>query len=103
MQLKDNQGVALSIVVEDSFGNPTSSPLDAAPAWAMDDASLADLQVSDDGMSVKVLPKGGKLGSFKVQVSATVAGAAVAGEFPIEVIPGDAAKIEVKAGEVFAQ
>lgn len=102
MQLKDSDKLPLSLEVDDKFGHPTSAPLDAPPAWALADATLGTIEVSADGMSASVIPSG-ILGDTKVQVSALVGGKAFSGEMDLSIIPGDAAAIVIKPGDVVPQ
>lgn len=80
-----------AIKVTDRFGN--DAKVDGAPAWAATDESLADIAVSEDGLSAVVTPKG-PLGAFKLQVKADAdLGEGVKellGEVEIELAAGDA-------------
>lgn len=101
MQLKDNFAQPLSLEVDDKFNNPTSSPLDAPPAWAVTDETLASVAASDDGLTAVLTPTG-KLGDFEVQVSAAAGGKPLAGSLPVTIIPGDADHIAIIAGDPVA-
>lgn len=94
MQIKDSATLTVSISAQDAKGNP--APLDpaAVPAWAVDDATLANISASADGLSAVVTPVG-PLGSFKVQCSIPAVGdePAMQGELPVSVVAGAATQI----------
>ncbi len=98
MQLKDTQSLPLTIVAEDKFGNPVPGAFDAAPAWALSDPSFGSVVAAADGQSASVVPANGKLGDLQVQVSASIGGKAVAGSFPLTIIPGDATQVAIQPG-----
>lgn len=88
--------LALSILAEDKFGNPTGA-MDSAPKWSMGDPSLGEVVASDDGMSAVVKPSG-KLGSCQVQVLGQADGKAISGSLDLVLIPGDATQIVIQPG-----
>lgn len=94
--LSGEQKRKLSLVIEDAKGNPAK--VDGAPVWAMSDESLGSLVVAADGMSA-ALSSNGKMGAFKVQVSADAdMGAGVKSllaEADFEVLSGEAVKMSL--------
>jgi hypothetical protein len=64
--LKVGEGVGASVVFKDKNGNVAK--VDGKPNWAFDQAEVADLSVSDDGMSAFLKAKA--VGAGKLQVSA---------------------------------
>ncbi len=65
--LKVNKPASASVKFLDDSGN--DAVVDGKPEWSVTDTTLADLVVSDDGMSCAINPKG-LLGSFQLQCSA---------------------------------
>lgn len=100
MNLKITQNLPVSVKFSDKFGN--AAAVDGKPEWSVTDESLASLDVADDGMSVLVKPSG-KLGSFKVQCSADAdlgeGVKAILGELAIDLLPAEAVKVDLSAGE----
>jgi hypothetical protein len=94
MQIQDNGSLTVSIAAEDVKGNPVSLDPSAAPSWAVDNASLATIVPSADGLSAVVTPVG-PLGSFNVQCSipAVNAESALQGSLAVEVIASAATQI----------
>lgn len=95
MDLKVNYTLPLSLLVEDKFGNQSGS-LDLAPVWSVD-AAFGSLVVAADGLSAQFIPNG-KLGLIQVQVAAQVNGLAVSASMDLNLLAGDAVKIEIVAG-----
>jgi hypothetical protein len=104
MFLKVSDKLPLSVALKDKFGNEAQS--DGKPSWALSDESLASLELSEDGKSALLLPKG-TVGSFKVQVSADAdlgeGVKSILGELDIELLAGEAVQVEIKAGEALPQ
>ena len=96
MNLKVNQALPMTIVLEDEFGNPTGAA-DAPPAWSVTNDSLGSLVVADDGMSAQFNPSG-KLGDCQVQVNSSAAGATVIGSLDLTLVPGDVTQIILQPG-----
>ncbi len=94
MQMKDNAKLSVSIGAKDALGNPTNLDTNAAPSWAVSDASLASAVASADGLTCEVTPVG-PLGSFQVQCSIAAVGdePALSGALDVEVIASDATEI----------
>lgn len=94
VQMKDNQVLTVTIGPTDALGNPTTLDPAAAPAWAVDNAALATVTPSADGLSVQVKPVG-PLGSFNVQCSIPAAGAegALSGSLAVDIIASAATTI----------
>lgn len=84
------------IKITDRFGN--DAKVDGKPGWAPTDASLADVVISEDGMSAIVTPKG-PVGSLKLQVNADAdMGEGVKpllGELDLDLVAGDAEVITI--------
>ncbi len=100
MKLKISQNLPVSVTFEDKFGN--TAQVDGLPSWAVTDEKLATLEVADDGMSAVVKPTG-LAGSFKVQCSADgdlgEGVKSILGELDIDLLPGDATTVDLKAGD----
>jgi hypothetical protein len=99
MFLKITQKLPVSVAFKDSLGN--AAQVDGKPAWAVDNAALATVQVADDGLSAVVVPTG-TVGSFKLQVSADAdlgeGVKTILGELPIDLVSGEAVAVELTAG-----
>jgi len=100
MQIVDDKPLNLTLVETDKFDNPVAQlAFDAPPTWVMNDPSYGDLVVAADGLSA-AFNSNGKLtvaeGDAKVQVSAVVGGQPFAGELPLMIVPGAAAKLSIK-------
>lgn len=100
MFLKVNQNLPLSVKFEDAKGNEAT--VDGAPIWAVSDEALAKLEVAEDGLSALLIPSG-KVGSFKVQCTADgdmgEGSKSIMGEMDIDLLPADAVKVGLIAGE----
>lgn len=57
--IRNDQQIGFTLVFEDAYGNAVSE-LGSQPEWQINDDSLATLQVSEDAMSVILVPKGPK-------------------------------------------
>lgn len=99
MFLKVSDQLPLSVELKDKFGNKALS--DGKPSWAVTDEALASLEVAEDGMSAVLSPKG-LVGALKVQVSADAdlgeGIKPIIGELDIDLLPGEAVSVEIKAG-----
>lgn len=95
MDLKVNYSLPLSLLVEDKFGNQSGS-LDLAPVWSVD-AAFGSLVGAADGLSAQFIPNG-KLGLIQIQVAAQVSGQAISSSLELNLLAGDAAKIEIVPG-----
>lgn len=100
MQIRDNKTLLVSITAQDSKGNAAKLAEGAVPAWDVDNAALASLEVSADGMSAVVSPSG-PLGDFKVQVSVPAIGdePAFTGELPVTIVSSAATSITLAGSE----
>ena len=64
--IRNDQQVSFALAFQDAHGNPVTE-LGSVPAWELDNADLATLEVSEDGMSAVVRPTG-QVGSVNVFV-----------------------------------
>lgn len=98
--LKVGEGVGASVVFKDKNGNV--APVDGKPVWAFDKGDIADLQVSEDGMSAFLKAKA--VGSGKLQISADAdlseGVVALIGEADLVVAPEAASVVEISFGDV---
>lgn len=98
--LKIGEGVGANVTFKDSDGNV--APVDGKPTWAFDNDSVAELQVSEDGMSAFLKAKG--VGQGKLQVSADAdmgeGIVTIIGEADLIVEPKQAMTVEIQFGEV---
>lgn len=91
MFMKVNQ--TLEVLLEIVDENEKPAKVDGKPEWALTDATLANLEVAEDGMKAVIKPIG-PLGSFKVQVKAD----ADLGE-GVEELIGESDVVEIVAGK----
>lgn len=98
--LKIGEQVGASVVFKDADGKV--APVDGKPVWAFDNPSMADLSVSEDGMSANLLAK--DLGQGKLQVSADAdlgeGVVTIIGEADIQVAAKQAVTVEINFGDV---
>lgn len=100
--MKDTEKQTATIAVTDAKGFPVDQPtFDAAPAYAIDDPTVASLSPSADGLSCDVIAL--KPGSTNLNVAATAAGKDFAGTVPVLVTAGDAAQITLSLGAAVPQ
>lgn len=101
IEMKDTEKVVAVLAIADLKGypiDPANAPaLDSVPAWAIDDPSIASIVPSDDGLTCQVI--GQKPGITNLHASAALKGNAFAGDIPVLVSPGDAAKLSISLGE----
>ncbi len=99
MNMKVTQNLPLSIEIKDKFGNAAN--VDGKPEWSATAPDLVDLEVSEDGMSAIVKPKG-SIGELAIQVSADAdlgeGVKSIMGELPLSLLSGDAESISIAAG-----
>lgn len=104
MFLKVSDQLPLAVELKDKFGNAAN--VDGKPVWAVTDETLAGVEVSEDGKSAVLKPKG-LVGSLKVQVSADAdlgeGVKSIVGELSVDLLPGEAVTVEIKAGEAVPQ
>lgn len=104
MFLKVSDQLPLSVELKDKFGN--KAVVDGKPVWAVTDEALASVEVAEDGMSAVLKPKG-QVGALKVQVSADAdlgeGVKSIVGELDVDLLPGEAVVVEIKAGDAVPQ
>lgn len=98
MDLQADKKVALSLSWTDEVGNPATAPADASYVFTVDDPTI--INVTDNGDGTASAAATGVLGSAFVHVEATAGGRTVSGDLGITVVPGDAERVEIVAGEV---
>ena len=64
--IRNDQQVSFALAFQDAHGNPVTE-LGSVPEWELDNADLATLEVSEDGMSAVVKPTG-KVGNVNLSV-----------------------------------
>ena len=64
--IRNDQQVSFALAFQDAHGNPVTE-LGSVPEWQLDNADLATLEVSEDGMSAVVRPTG-VVGNVNVSV-----------------------------------
>jgi hypothetical protein len=101
MDLKVNDILPVTLLVEDKFGNQNGS-LDAAPTWAVVDASFGAFAAAADGLSGVFTPAG-KVGTAALQVSGLIGGAPITGTLALNLLPGDATQIVITPGTPAAE
>lgn len=101
MQMLDSEKAVAVIEIDDAKGFPVGGAFDQAPAWSIDDPSIASLSPSDDGMSCEVVAI--KPGNATLSVAAVLAGASLAGSCPVTVLAGAPAQIKVSLGAAVPQ
>ncbi len=99
--MKDTEKLTLAIELDDAKGFPTGQAFDQPPVWSIDDATIASLVPSADGLTCDVV--GGKPGNAQVSVAGVAAGVSYAGSLPVPVVAGDATQIKIVAGAPVAQ
>lgn len=101
--LRDDQKVTLAIQPVDAKGNPAK--VDGVPAWTNSDDTAGVLTVAADGLSAEFVA--GMPGVTQVTVTADAdlgAGVrAISGVLDIQVEPGEAVTLDIKAGVPEAQ
>lgn len=101
--LKVGEGVGANVVFKDMDGN--IAPVDGKPTWAFDQDGVAELQVSEDGMSAFVKAKA--VGAGKLQVSADAdlgeGIVTIIGEADITVEAKQAVTVEISFGDVISE
>lgn len=96
--LTADQTVALSLSFKDREGN--AAEVDGLPQWASSDGSVAAVEVSEDGLSAVVVSKLAGQAQVSVTADARLGDEVVPvfGTFDVQVVPGEAAIIEIAAG-----
>lgn len=104
IKMKDNEKATASIAEVDAKGFPVDNPkaFDVAPAWAIDDPTVATLAPSDDGTTCDVIAV--KPGSAQLTVAGKIDGVEFASPpATVLVTSGDAVSISIKLGDAVAQ
>ncbi len=98
--LKVGEGVGASVVFKDKNGKV--APIDGKPVWAFDQPAVADMSVSDDGLSAFFMAK--DVGQGKVQISADAdlgeGVVTIIGEADLIVAAEQAEVVEISFGDV---
>lgn len=96
--LTDSQKVDLALKAKTKAGNPTTLE---NVVWATSDDTVATVESTGD--LTAVVKTTGKLGTAQISIKADAklgeGEKELTGTFDLEVVPGDAATIEVSAGE----
>lgn len=95
MDLKADQGTDLSLGFTDEVGNPVPAPADAATVYTVDDPTIIALTDNGDGTARANVT--GVIGSATVHAETTFGERTVTGDLLINVIPGDAERVEIVA------
>ena len=100
MDLKADQGVALSVKLSDEMGN-TVNPADANITWTAADPE-GHLNFTDNGDGTAKAEAVGTLGNATVSFEAALNGGRVlTGDMLLSVVAGDAERAEIVAGEPY--
>lgn len=97
MDLKADQQVPLSLGWRDEVGNPATPPTDATVEFVVDDANIINLTDNGDGTANAAAT--GTLGNATVHGQIDANGRIISGDLLITVVPGDAERFEILAGE----
>jgi hypothetical protein len=99
-QITDSQQATATVVFKDKRNNPAS--IDGQPSWSVDNSELLAITPSADGMSC-VFASVGPLGIATITVKADAdlgdGMKPIVGSLEVEISAGDAAVIEITAGE----
>jgi hypothetical protein len=103
IQLKNTQGVLLSISPTKSNGRPGT--VDGVPVWTSQDTSIATVEPAPDGLSCKVLTAADAVGGTSVLVEADAdIGAGVqpiSASVDVVVSDPNVSNLNLTAGEIF--
>jgi len=105
MDLKANDTLPVSALVEDKFGNPGAA-FDAPPAWTVTPPTAGTFAVDSSdasGLSGVFTPAGTQLGPCNLQVSGNVGGNPLSGQLALNIVPGDAAQVVIQPGTPVAE
>jgi hypothetical protein len=98
--IKVSQRLPINVKFKDLGGN--IAPVEGKPAWSVTDETLGKVEPADDGLSALFTPAG-PVGTLQVQVSADAdlgeGVKSILGELEIQLLPGDAAVVELTAGD----
>lgn len=97
MDLKADQQVPLSLAWQDEIGNPASPPAGATVDFSVDDSNIINLTDNGDGTANAAAT--GVIGAATVHCEVNANGRTVTGDLLLTVVPGDAERVEVVAGE----
>lgn len=96
--IRDNERFSCALEARSAAGNPTTVE---SPAWSTSDENLLEVTPSADGMSAVVRAKG-PVGTAQLRVDADAdlgeGVRQISGTLDVEVLAGDAAAIELRAG-----
>jgi hypothetical protein len=95
MQMTDSEQCVASVEAQTAEGNPAA--LADAPVWSSADPSVVMVEPAPDGMTCVIKsPQPGPLGSSVVSVTAAVGGKMVSATLAVDIVAGDAVKLEIK-------
>jgi hypothetical protein len=97
MDLQADKKVVLTGKWEDEVGNFVPVPADAEVSYTVDDDSIIALTDNGDGTAVAAAT--GSLGTALVHGEASHGGRTATGDLSITVVPGDAERFSIEAGE----
>ncbi len=98
MDLKADLGTDLALGNwKDEMGNPASAPADAVVEYTVDDPTIINL--TDNGDGTARADSVGVLGVANVHADITWTGGSATGDLQLVVVAGDAARVEIVAGE----
>lgn len=102
MNAKANRQVLLQLTPKDNKGNVCGLDAAAAPAWSVDDATKGTVAVVAGTYGTQALfTPAGLLGACNVLVSVPAVNAEplLQAQFPLVIVPGDAASIVITGAE----
>lgn len=99
MDLGADKKVTLSATFTDELGHSVPAPEGATVEWSVDDSSIINLTVNEDGTAVAAAT--GELGNAVVHVEVEFPnGAGVSGDLLISVVAGEAERVVITPGTV---
>lgn len=96
VDLQADMQVPLSVTATDEVGNAVDLPADAVVTYTVDDPSV--IALTQDGLTANAAATG-LLGTANVHVDASFNGRTASGDLQIVVVPGNAERIAIVAGE----
>jgi hypothetical protein len=94
MQMTDTEKCTAHVRATTSEGNPAT--LADVPVWNSDDPTVVTVEPSPDGMTCVIKsPSPGPLGSAVVTVSAKIGTETVESTLAVDIVAGDATKLEI--------
>lgn len=98
MDLKADKKRSVSLTAwADELGNPTAAPADATYVFSVSDPAVVALTDNSDGTAVVAAV--GVLGSATLHVDITTGGRVITGDVLVNVIAGDAERVEFAFGD----